>query len=141
MTQKNSLVIKQSRITVLIALFVCMVLLGIGSLSLRGSFQFFTIGFMILITCFMLFVLWSGSFVTIFTSVGLQNTSFINHWQYSWEQVESWGLEYSSNGEYTIWFRTREAKQRRYIQALGEDQAGDVKAYFEQYCVNPQVEA
>jgi hypothetical protein len=89
----------------------------------------------------MLFVLWSGSFVTIFTSVGLQCSSFINHWQYSWEQVESWGLEYSSNGEYTIWFRTRETKQRRYIQALGEDQAGEVKAYFEQNCGNPQVEA
>ncbi|MDO9087562.1 MAG: hypothetical protein Q7U53_15245 [Anaerolineaceae bacterium] len=141
MTQNNPLVIKQSRITVLIALFVCMILLGIGSLSLRGPFQFATMGFMILITCFMLFVLWSGSFVTIFTSVGLQSKAFFTRWQYSWEQVESWGLEYSRNGEYTIWFRTREAKQRHYIQALGEDQAGDVKVYFEQYCGNPQVEA
>lgn len=140
MTQKNPLVIRQSRITVLIALFVCMLLLGIGSLSLRGSFNFATIGFLILITCFILFVLWSGSFVTIFTSVGLQSKSFVTRWQYSWEQVESWGLEYSSNGEYSIWFRTREAKQRLYIQALGEDQAKDVKVYFKQYCGNPQAE-
>jgi hypothetical protein len=138
MNQKNPLVIKQSRITVLIALFVCMLLLGIGSLSLRGSFHFVAINFMILITWFMLFVLWSGSFVTIFTSMGLQGKSFGTRWLYSWEQVESWGLEYSINGEYSIWFRTHEAKQRRYIQALGEDQAGDVKAYFEQYCGNPQ---
>jgi hypothetical protein len=141
MNQKNPLVIRESRITVMIALFVCMILLSIGSLSLNGPFHYSAIGFLILVTCFMLFVLWISSFVTIFTVMGLQGKSFGRRWQYSWEQVESWGLEFSNNGEYSIWFRTREAKQRRYIQALGEDQAGDVKTYFEKYCGNPQVEA
>ena len=141
MPKINPLVIKQSSITVLIALFVCMILLGIGSLSLNGYFQFATIGFLILVTFIILFVLWFASFVTIFTSVGLRSKSFGTNWQYSWEQVESWGLEYSANGEHSIWFRTRESKQRRYIQALGEDQAADVKAYFQQYCGNSQTEA
>jgi energy-coupling factor transporter transmembrane protein EcfT len=141
MNRKNPLVIRQSRITVLIALFVCLLLLGIGTLSLRGPFYLAAIGFLILITCFMIFVLWSSFFVTIFTSTGLQGRSLRSSWQYSWEQVESWGFEFYNNGEYSIWFRPREAKQRRYIQALGEDQAEDVKAYFEKYCGNPQVEA
>jgi uncharacterized membrane protein len=141
MNQKTPLVIRQSRITLLIGLFVCILLLGIGSFSLRGPFYFAAIGFLFLVTCFMFFVLWSSSFVTIFTSTGLQGRSFRSRWQYSWEQVDSWGFEFSSNGEYSIWFRIREAKQRHYIQALGEDQIEDVKACFEKYCGSPQAQA
>lgn len=134
MNQKRPLVIKQSRITVLIALFICMLLLGVGLLSLRGTFHFVAVGFIFLIACITLFVLWSGSFVTILSSLGIEGKSFGTHWQYSWEQVESWGLEYSSNGEYSIWFKSPDAKQRRFIQALGEDQAEEVKSYFDEYC-------
>ncbi len=140
MPQKIPLIIRQSRITVLIALFLCMLLLVIGSLDLRGSSNFSALGFLILVTCFILFVLWNASFITIFTSTSLQSKSFDPRWHCFWEQVKSWGLEFSGNGDYSIWFKTHEAIQRRYIQAVGEDQAGDVKAYFEHYCGSPQME-
>jgi energy-coupling factor transporter transmembrane protein EcfT len=141
MNQKRPLVIKQSRITVLIALFICLLLLGVGLLSLRGKFHFVAVGFIFLIASITLFVIWSGSFFTIISSTGIQGGSFGTRWRYSWEQVESWGLEYSSNGEYSIWFKSQDAKKRRYIQALGEDQAEDVKACFEEYFGKPILDA
>jgi hypothetical protein len=85
-------------------------------------------------------VLWGSSFVTIFNATGIQDGSLFTRWQYSWEQVEAWGLEYFNNGEYSIWFKPAGTDQRRYIQALGEDQAADVRAYFQQYCGDPQTQ-
>lgn len=140
MSLKNPLVIRQSRITVLIAFVVCLLLLGVGSFTLGGPFHLITIGFLIFVTGVLLFVLWGSSFVTIFTSEGIRGKSFLTQWRYSWDQVVAWGLVYFRNGEYSIWFQTSEAEHRRNIQALGEDQAAEAKAYFQQYCGDPQPE-
>jgi hypothetical protein len=139
MLPKNPLVIRQLRSTVLIALFICILLLGVGSLTLSGPFHFITIAFLVFVTAILLFVLWGSSFVTIFNAMGLQGKSFLTRWQYPWDQIESWGLDDLTMGS-SIWFKATGSEQRRTIQALGEDQSADVRAYFQQYCGDPQTQ-
>ena len=141
MTQEDTLVVIESRTTVVIALLVCAILFGIGFFSIGGPFHFAAIGLMILIAFFIGIVLWSATFVTVLTSTGLHGRSFAKRWQFPWGEVESWGLEYDPNGEFSIWFKTEGAKKRHYIQALGNDMKVKVRAYFTQYCGDPQRDA
>ena len=106
MTQEDTLVVRESRTTVVIALLVCAILLGIGIFSIGGPFHFVAIGFMILIAFFISIVLWSTTFVTVLTSTGLHGRSFGKRWKFPWGEVESWGLEYDPHGEFSIWFKT-----------------------------------
>lgn len=106
MTQEDTLVVRESRTTVVMALLVCVILSGIGIFSIGGPFHFAAIGFMILIAFFISIVLWSTTFVTVLTSTGLHGRSFGKRWKFPWGEVESWGLEYDPHGEFSIWFKT-----------------------------------
>jgi hypothetical protein len=137
-TPEDTLVVRESRTTVVVALLICAALAGMGTLSFGGPFQFAAVGFMILTAFFISIVLWSAAFVTVLTPEGLQIRHFGRGRNYSWVEIEAWGLEYDPNGEFSIWFTPGGARKRRYIQAAGEDMKVRVREYFRRYCGSPQ---
>lgn len=139
MKQEDTLVVRESRTTVVIALSVCAILLCIGFISIGGPFHFAATVFMTLLAFVMVFVLWSATSVTVITSTGLHGRSFGKRWNYLWGEVESWGLKYDPHGEFSIWFTTKKTKRRHFIQALGEDIRVEVRGRFKRHCGDPQI--
>ncbi len=137
-TPEDTLVIRESRTAVVVVLFICAALAGIGTLNFGEPYQFAVIGFMLLIAFFISAVLWGAAFVTL-TPEGLQIRHFVRGREIPWDEIEAWGLEYDPNGEFSIWFTPGGTSKNRYIQAAG----GNTKVrgeYFRRYCGSPQTE-
>ena len=130
MAHEDTVVIKESRTTLVIAGCVCVILLVIGSLSIGGAFHWSAIGLILFVTLLIFYLVTLGSCVTMLAPRGISGRSLGKSWQYEWDQLESWGLDYLPNGEYSIWIKARNTRQRRYIQAVGEDSATKVKRYL-----------
>jgi len=137
--QEDTVVLKESRSTLVIAGCVCMILLIIGSLSIGGAFHWAAIGFILFVTLLIFHLVTLASCVTVLAPRGISGRSLGKSWHYEWGQLDSWGLDYLPNGEYSIWIRARNAQQRRYIQALREDATAKVRLYLARHLGEAQL--
>lgn len=137
MLDQDVLTVRESKSTTILGMLVCMVILVVAAFSLDESFRWAAIGSVVLMSLFIVSLLLLASLSTTLSQSGISRRFLYRSWTVSWSQIESWGLDYFQDGSYSIFFVVRGDSKRRYIQALGDDQRSQVKAFFERKAGRP----